>query len=160
VCLKHGIIEKGTSVPCPVDANGRFTAEVPDFVGRHVKEVRETADDTVCRAGRPSSPVCLPVWGNFSFLFGCSYHRCFPAPFPLQADNDICTHLKSAGRLVDKSSYVHSYPFCWRSDTPLIYKAVPAWFVRVESVKERLLANNAQTYWVPAFVKEVRPLDV
>jgi isoleucyl-tRNA synthetase len=40
VCLAHNIIEKGINVPCPVDANGRFTDEVPDFVGRHVKEVR------------------------------------------------------------------------------------------------------------------------
>lgn len=40
MCLAHNIIEKGINVPCPVDANGRFTDEVPDFVGRHVKEVR------------------------------------------------------------------------------------------------------------------------
>lgn len=50
----------------------------------------------------------------------------------------------------------HSYPFCWRSDTPLIYKAVPSWFVAVESIREKLLKNNAETYWVPAFVNEKR----
>lgn len=44
----------------------------------------------------------------------------------------------------------------WRSETPLIYKAVPSWFVSVEKIKERLLAANAQTYWVPEFVKEKR----
>jgi len=64
--------------------------------------------------------------------------------------------IKAAGRLVDKSSYIHSYPFCYRSDTPLIYKAVPSWFVKVEAIKEQLLANNKQTYWVPTFVKEGR----
>lgn len=57
---------------------------------------------------------------------------------------------------MDKSTYQHSYPFCWRSDTPLIYKAVPSWFISVQTVKERLLANNAETYWVPSFVKEGR----
>lgn len=49
-----------------------------------------------------------------------------------------------------------SYPFCWRSDTPLIYKAVPSWFVAVESIRDKLLASNAQAYWVPSFVQEKR----
>ena len=51
---------------------------------------------------------------------------------------------------------VHSYPFCYRSETPLIYKAVPSWFVKVEEIKERLVANNQKTSWVPDFVKEKR----
>ncbi len=55
--------------------------------------------------------------------------------------------------MTHQESFVHSYPFCWRSDTPLIYKAVPSWFVRVESIKEQLLKNNSQTYWVPDHVK-------
>lgn len=48
-----------------------------------------------------------------------------------EADKDIVAHIKAAGRLVDHSRLVHSYPFCWRSDTPLIYRAVPSWFVKV-----------------------------
>ncbi len=60
-----------------------------------------------------------------------------------EADKDIIAMIKGAGRLVDHSNLVHSYPFCWRSDTPLIYRAVPSWFVAVESFKDRLLANNA-----------------
>mmetsp|Transcript_28176 Transcript_28176/g.90068 ORF Transcript_28176/g.90068 Transcript_28176/m.90068 type:complete len:777 (+) Transcript_28176:1524-3854(+) len=51
--------------------------------------------------------------------------------------------------MVRKETYQHSYPFCWRSDTPLIYKAVPSLFVSVESLKDELMANNAQTRWVP-----------
>jgi valyl-tRNA synthetase len=47
------------------------------------------------------------------------------------ADKDIVAHIKAAGRLVDHSRLMHSYPFCWRSDTPLIYRAVPSWFVKV-----------------------------
>jgi hypothetical protein len=72
------------------------------------------------------------------------------------ADDLICKALKAGGRLYSKGSIAHSYPFCWRSDTPLIYRAVPSWFVKVEAIKEQLLANNEQTYWVPAFVKEKR----
>lgn len=72
------------------------------------------------------------------------------------ADKHIIQHLKSTGRLFDVAQLNHSYPFCWRSDTPLIYRAVPSWFVKVTAIKERLLVNNAQTYWVPAYVKEKR----
>ena len=72
------------------------------------------------------------------------------------ADAEICMALKGKGRMVEKATYSHSYPFCWRSDTPLIYKAVPSWFVAVGTVKEKLLLNNEKTYWVPAFVKEHR----
>ena len=73
-----------------------------------------------------------------------------------EADNAICAALKAAGRLVLKDSYRHTYPFCWRSDTPLIYKAVPSWFVAVEKMKENLIKNNNSTYWVPSFVQEKR----
>ncbi|CAD6191906.1 unnamed protein product [Caenorhabditis auriculariae] len=72
------------------------------------------------------------------------------------ADKLILKHLKETGHLVRQSDCKHSYPFCWRSDTPLLYKAVPSWFIRVESIVPLLLANNEQTYWVPAFVKEKR----
>ncbi|EKX47477.1 hypothetical protein GUITHDRAFT_157645 [Guillardia theta CCMP2712] len=80
----------------------------------------------------------------------------FQGRFVKDCDKDIIQHLRDAGRLVQTNSIVHSYPFCWRSDTPLIYKAVPNWFVNVESIKDKLLANNAKTEWVPSFVKEKR----
>ncbi|KAI4466784.1 soleucyl-trna synthetase [Holotrichia oblita] len=50
----------------------------------------------------------------------------------------------------------HSYPFCWRSETPLIYRAVPSWFIRVEQMVDDLLKSSADTYWVPEFVKDKR----
>jgi isoleucyl-tRNA synthetase len=49
-----------------------------------------------------------------------------------------------------------SYPFCWRSHTPLIYKAVPSYFIKVEALKARLLVANDATRWVPAYVRERR----
>ena len=72
------------------------------------------------------------------------------------ADKHIIKHLKDNHRLYSQSTYQHSYPFCWRSDTPLLYKAVPSWFVRVEDFRDKLLANNAKTYWVPEFAKDKR----
>lgn len=72
------------------------------------------------------------------------------------ADKGIQKQLKAMNRLIRQSQLNHSYPFCWRSDTPLIYKAVPAWFVRVTNIIPQLLENNKQTYWVPEFVQEKR----
>ncbi|KAJ2762037.1 isoleucine--tRNA ligase, partial [Coemansia nantahalensis] len=72
------------------------------------------------------------------------------------ADKVIMKDLKARGQLVRQGMEVHSYPFCWRSDTPLLYRAVPSWFVRVTQATDRLLANNEQSHWVPAFVKEKR----
>jgi len=73
-----------------------------------------------------------------------------------KADDTLIQLLKDAGRLVQKDNLDHSYPFCWRSDTPLIYKAVPSWFVKVEEIRDKIVANNSKTYWVPNSVKEKR----
>lgn len=65
--------------------------------------------------------------------------------------------LKYIGNKVFSSKdYKHRYPFCWRSDTPLIYMAVPSWFINIEMIKEQILKNNENTYWVPNHVKELR----
>eukprot|EP00258_Populus_trichocarpa_P028597 XP_024444616.1 isoleucine--tRNA ligase, cytoplasmic isoform X3 [Populus trichocarpa] len=80
----------------------------------------------------------------------------FGGRYVKDADKDIIEAVKAKGRLVKSGSFMHSYPFCWRSDTPLIYRAVPSWFIRVEEIKEQLLESNKQTYWVPDYVKEKR----
>ncbi len=72
------------------------------------------------------------------------------------ADKDIIAHLKKDGRLYRHDTLMHSYPFCWRTETPLIYRAVSSWFVSVEKLKERLLANNATTHWVPEHLRDGR----
>ncbi|KAJ2163188.1 isoleucine--tRNA ligase [Coemansia sp. RSA 552] len=80
----------------------------------------------------------------------------FAGQYIKDADKDIMKDIKARGRLVRQGTEVHSYPFCWRSDTPLLYRAVPSWFIRVAHAKERLLANNEETHWVPEFVKDKR----
>lgn len=72
------------------------------------------------------------------------------------ADKDIIRRLKEEGKLYEQSVIVHSYPFCPRSDTPLIYKAIPSWYVNVESFKDRLLKSNEQIHWVPGHIKDGR----
>ena len=68
-------------------------------------------------------------------------------------DKEIIQNLKDRDRLIKNQQFVHSYPMCWRSDTPLIYKAVHCWFIRVTDLKERLLANNLKSKWVPEFAQ-------
>ncbi|XP_056381265.1 isoleucine--tRNA ligase, cytoplasmic [Hyla sarda] len=101
---------------------------------------------------KDSVPVC-PV--NASGCFSDEVTD-FAGQYVKDADKNIIKLLKERGRLVHSSTYKHSYPFCWRSETPLIYKAVPSWFVRVEHMVDRLLQNNSQCYWVPEFVREKR----
>jgi isoleucyl-tRNA synthetase len=87
----------------PVDAEGRFTDEVPDVAGVNVKD----------------------------------------------ADHVLIDLLKASGMLLDRSTIRHSYPFCWRTGTPLIYKAIPTWFVAVEKIRDRMVEVNRDIRWVP-----------
>jgi isoleucyl-tRNA synthetase len=71
-----------------------------------------------------------------------------------EANQPIIRVLRERGLLVRADSYVHSYPHCWRTDTPLIYRAMTSWFVNVTAIKDRLLANNQEITWVPEHVKD------
>jgi isoleucyl-tRNA synthetase len=105
-----GVIGPDKLPPNPVDENGCFTDEVPEYKGVHVKA----------------------------------------------ADKAIIKHLKQTQRLIVDSQITHSYPFCPRSDTPLIYKAVSAWFVKIPDIIPNMLENVAGSHWVPSFVKDAR----
>jgi isoleucyl-tRNA synthetase len=72
------------------------------------------------------------------------------------ADKAIIKYLKNTGRLVVESQIKHSYPMCPRSDTPLIYRAVPSWFIRIPEIVPQMLQNIEGSHWVPSFVKEKR----
>ena len=66
------------------------------------------------------------------------------------ADEAIIAELKSRSRLAQKGNINHRYPFCWRSDTPLIYRIVPSWFIEVTKIKDDVVRNNKDgTTWVP-----------
>lgn len=95
---------------CPVDNNGKFTQEIPEYTGQFVKD----------------------------------------------ADKDIARRIKQSGRLFSQATLRHRYPFCWRSDTPLIYKALRTWFVAVEKIKDGLIASNDQIHWTPSHIKHGR----
>ncbi len=94
----------------PVDLEARFTAEVPEVAGMHVKD----------------------------------------------ADDVLVDLLRERDLLVHSGKITHAYPFCWRTDTPLIYKAIPSWYVRVEAFKDRMAELNERILWVPDYVGERR----
>ena len=72
--------------------------------------------------------------------------------FCKDCDKDIIKRLKEEKKLVHQATITHSYPFCDRTDTPLIYRAIEAWYVKVEDLHERLAANNENVRWQPEHV--------
>ncbi|HEV8063788.1 MAG TPA: isoleucine--tRNA ligase, partial [Acidimicrobiales bacterium] len=100
--------EEGIEVVCPVDEQGRFTAEVTDFAGLQV----------------------------------------------FDANQPIIDHLRAAGALLKAEQYTHSYPHCWRTDTPLIYRAIGSWFIQVTAIKDEMVALNQEITWVPEHIKD------
>ncbi len=73
-----------------------------------------------------------------------------------KAEEKIKTDLSARGLLFEKKMHTHSYPHCWRCGTPLIYNAVPSWFVNIQKIKARMLAENERITWVPGHLKHGR----
>ncbi len=76
--------------------------------------------------------------------------------FVKKTDETIMADLKSRGLLLKKMLYEHSYPFCWRCDTPLLYYARPTWFINMTAVRDDLVRNNRSVNWLPDNIKEGR----
>jgi isoleucyl-tRNA synthetase len=80
----------------------------------------------------------------------------FAGQYVKDADKEIVRYLKESGALYIHDVVVHSYPFCWRSDTPIIYRTIPSWYVRVEPMREQLSKVNEQINWVPGHMQSGR----
>jgi len=80
----------------------------------------------------------------------------FKGQFIKDADKEIIKNLKERGQLFHQSTLVHSYPMCYRTDTPLIYRAMPQWYLAVEKIKDKMLKANQEINWVPENIKEGR----
>ncbi len=89
---------------------------------------------------------------------GCFDERCpeLNGLFAKKADKLILDILEEKGLLFKKVPFEHSYPFCWRCDTPLLYYARSSWFIEVTKVKEHLIAANRSVNWMPETIKEGR----
>lgn len=80
----------------------------------------------------------------------------FKGMFVKDADKAIIKYLKDQSKILRHETLVHSYPMCERTNTPLIYRAIPSWYVAVEQIKDQLVANNQQINWVPGHLKNGR----
>lgn len=76
--------------------------------------------------------------------------------FVKDADPKIIEHLEGRNLIYKKLDYEHSYPFCWRCDTHLLYYAMDTWFVKMTAVKDKLLKNNNKINWLPDNIREGR----
>jgi len=70
------------------------------------------------------------------------------------ANDPIIIKLKEQGSWIKTEQYIHNYPHCWRTDTPLIYKAVPSWYIKVTAFKDRMVELNQEINWIPGNVKD------
>tara|TARA_A100001011_G_scaffold386686_1_gene463037 strand:- start:13976 stop:17173 length:3198 start_codon:yes stop_codon:yes gene_type:complete len=96
-----------------------------------------------------SNPVCpVNMEGKFS-----EEVTDFAGMYVKEADKNIIRYLKEAGRLYIQDVLFHSYPFCPRSDTPIIYRTIDSWYVKVEKIREQLIEANSKINWVPAHIK-------
>ena len=103
-CRKYGI-----GVVIPVDMDGKFTSQVPEYQGQLV----------------------------------------------FDANKDIIRDLKERGRVLRHQTIEHSYPHSWRSGEPLIYMALPSWFVRVTEIRDRMVElNHDEITWLPEHVRD------
>ncbi|MBS10087.1 MAG: isoleucine--tRNA ligase [Gemmatimonadetes bacterium] len=77
--------------------------------------------------------------------------------FVKDVDKAVVRRLRDEGSLVNESTLVHSYPFCWRCDAPLIYRTISTWFVKVEGdLKEKMINANQQIWWIPEHIRDGR----
>lgn len=135
-----------------------FTVLLDDFVGEedgtgivHAAPSFGEADFFVC-AKEQIEPVC-PVDQN------CRFTKEIPeyaGMFVKDADKEIIRCLKKENKVFKHTQVRHRYPFCYRSDTPLIYKTVTTWFVAVEKIKDKILQANEQITWMPGHIKHGR----
>lgn len=76
--------------------------------------------------------------------------------FVKDCDKDILERLKKEGKLVKRDQILHAYPHCWRCSSPLIYRAIGSWFVKVEAVRDKMIAANQKITWQPDHIKNGR----
>jgi isoleucyl-tRNA synthetase len=109
-------------------------------------------DNRVLKAAGVNCVVCpIDISGNFT-----DEVKDFAGEYIKNADKGIIKSLKESGKLFKQGVCVHSYPFCPRTDTPLIYRAMPQWYLAVEKIKDKMIKANSEINWTPSHIKEGR----
>ncbi|MEF8874363.1 MAG: isoleucine--tRNA ligase [Candidatus Thermoplasmatota archaeon] len=80
----------------------------------------------------------------------------YEGQFVKDADEQIMKDLEERGDLIKRGSVTHTYPFCWRCDSPLLYYALESWFIRTSWEKQKLIDNNEEIFWKPEHLKHGR----
>ncbi len=110
-------------------------------------------DDNRVMKAAGLTEVVVPLDASAKFVLPV---KDFEGKFIKDADKEIIKNLKDRGQLFHQSTLVHSYPMCYRTDTPLIYRAMPQWYLAVEKIKDKMINANQQITWVPESIKEGR----
>lgn len=138
---------------------GAFSVLADEFVSAdsgtgivHLAPAFGEEDQRVCRAHQLySSPCPLDSRGHFTAEVSA-----LAGLYLKDADKVIIQQLKERGLLYKHESILHSYPFCPRTDTPIIYRTVPSWYISVAPLRDKLVANNRQIQWVPDHIQQGR----
>ncbi len=144
-----------------------------DFADTNKKAWYVVTDDFVTTTDGTGIVHTAPAFGEDDAKVGRKYDLpfiqavdskgCFPEyvkpwakMFVKDADPLIIKHLKQRGLVYSVKEHSHTYPFCWRCDTPLLYYALDTWFIEVTKVKEQLIKNNNSINWIPENIKNGR----
>jgi isoleucyl-tRNA synthetase len=138
--------------------NGAFRTRLADFVSTEegtgiVHIAPGFGEDDYNLLKNTGVPTVCPVDAECRFTAEVMDYE---GLFVKEADARIMQDLKAQRKLVRRETYLHPYPHCWRCHSPLIYRAISSWFVRVERIKDRMLAANARINWVPGHLKDGR----
>ena len=110
-------------------------------------------EDDMRIAQEQNLPILMTVAPNGTFV---SDVRLWAGKFVKEADPYIIDHLNTRGLLYKSQKYTHTYPFCWRCNTPLLYYARKTWFIRTSQFKDRLVELNNTINWYPDHIREGR----
>jgi isoleucyl-tRNA synthetase len=116
-------------------------------------------EDDMNLAKQNNIPVIHHVGGDGKFkaeVTDFAGHAVKPKDDHQKADIEIIKNLAHRGLLFAKEKIVHSYPHCFRCETPLYYYALPAWFIKIAEVKGKMLSKNEKINWIPEHLKEGR----
>jgi isoleucyl-tRNA synthetase len=103
---------------------------------------------------RENLPVVCPIDADCRFTEEVAAYQ---GEFVKDVDTPIIRRLRTSGQLFAEGTLVHTYPFCYRCDSPLIYRTISTWFVKVEGeVKEKMLAANQEIWWIPEHIRDGR----
>ncbi len=178
VCAENGI-----DIVCPVDELGRYTEEIFDLSRSHsspltgepknVKAFLGGGEEVGQNTSAPDAPPpeseipTPPQGGSYPLslkglnVIAQTEGKHEDEPYSKEqlekyglANLRIINWLKQTGQLIKQEDYTHSYPHCWRTDTPIIYRVLSSWYVEVTKFKDRMVELNQQINWIPEHVKD------